>query len=193
MTQQISIFEGNSNSPCNLFSYSEITNSETNVIEYNMYPSDFGKLLIASTKTGICKVSLIEDDKFINEEMELEFPRTQFVKTTTDFHLKALQIISGKMDFAKPIPLHVKGSPFQIKIWNLLLQIPFGSTRTYGDLALQIGQKNAARAVGTAIGKNPVAILIPCHRVVQNSGKLGGYRWGLERKKALLDWEFSKN
>jgi len=161
MAQQISIFEGKSNSPCILFPFSENTNLESYEIEFNIYPSGFGKLLIASTNIGICKVSLFDDEKTIIEEMELEFPMAQFIKTTNDFHLSALQIIGGKLDFENPIPMHVKGSAFQIRIWHLLLQIPFGSTRTYGDLAMQIGQKNAARAVGTAIGKNPVAIFNP--------------------------------
>ncbi len=83
------------------------------------------------------------------------------------------------------------GTDFQFKVWEALLTIPFGQTTSYGGLALSLGKPNASRAVGTAIGNNPIALILPCHRVVQKSGKLGDYRWGLNRKRSLLDWEFS--
>lgn len=87
------------------------------------------------------------------------------------------------------IPFSLKGTPFQIKVWEALLQIPRGETRTYADIARAVGSPKAVRAVGSACGKNKIAFLIPCHRVVASDGKLGGYRWGLERKKAMLAWE----
>jgi AraC family transcriptional regulator of adaptative response/methylated-DNA-[protein]-cysteine methyltransferase len=88
--------------------------------------------------------------------------------------------------------LLVRGTNFQVKVWRALLQIPVGSVATYEDIATAIGSPNAVRAVGTAIGRNPVAFLIPCHRVIRTTGALGGYRWGLPRKRAMLAWESPK-
>ena len=95
---------------------------------------------------------------------------------------------SAKKPFTK-IKLHLKGTPFQLKVWEALLKIPMGARSTYGQLAHEIGQPTASRAVGTAIGSNPIAFIIPCHRVIQASGHLGGYMWGPIRKAALLGWE----
>jgi AraC family transcriptional regulator of adaptative response/methylated-DNA-[protein]-cysteine methyltransferase len=92
---------------------------------------------------------------------------------------------------SKTIALHVKGTEFQLKVWAALLEIPFGELSNYGEIAQQIGHSKASRAVGTAIGSNPIALLIPCHRVVQANGKLGGFKWGLERKAAIIAWEAS--
>ena len=87
------------------------------------------------------------------------------------------------------IKLHLAGTPFQLKVWESLLKIPMGHLTTYGDIAQTIQNPNASRAVGTAIGSNPVAFLIPCHRVIQNSGHIGGYMWGLDKKSAIIGWE----
>ncbi len=87
------------------------------------------------------------------------------------------------------IKLHLKGTPFQIKVWNALLQIPMGSLKSYLEIANEIGDPHASRAVGTAIGNNPIAYLIPCHRVITSSGNLGGYHWGIDRKSAIIGWE----
>jgi len=89
----------------------------------------------------------------------------------------------------RALALLVRGSNFQVKVWRALLELPFGSLATYGDIAGRIGAPGAARAVGTAVGANPIAWLIPCHRVIRESGALGGYRWGAERKTAMLGWE----
>ena len=87
------------------------------------------------------------------------------------------------------IKLYLKGTPFQLKVWETLLKVPVGKLTTYGAIAERIGQPSASRAVGTAIGSNPIAFLIPCHRVIQSSGVLGGYRWGTTRKTAIIGWE----
>jgi AraC family transcriptional regulator of adaptative response/methylated-DNA-[protein]-cysteine methyltransferase len=90
------------------------------------------------------------------------------------------------------IKLHLKGTPFQIKVWNALLQIPVGSLKSYLEIANEIGDPKASRAVGTAIGNNPIAYIIPCHRVITSSGNLGGYHWGIDRKSAIIGWEAAK-
>jgi len=90
------------------------------------------------------------------------------------------------------IRLHLKATPFQLKVWDALLKIPAGALATYGQIAANIQQPTASRAVGTAIGLNPVAFLIPCHRVIRAEGILGGYHWGLDRKAAILGWEFAR-
>jgi AraC family transcriptional regulator of adaptative response/methylated-DNA-[protein]-cysteine methyltransferase len=105
----------------------------------------------------------------------------------------ALFIFQNDWSKLPEIKLHLKGTDFQLKVWENLLKIPMGSLSTYGNLAEKIGNPNASRAVGTATGNNPVAYLIPCHRVIQSTGNLGGYRWGNTRKTAIIGWEASKN
>ena len=95
----------------------------------------------------------------------------------------------GQQVNTERLSLHVTGSEFQIKVWQALLDIPLGHTATYTDIANTVGHSEAVRAVGTAIGSNPVAFLVPCHRVIRKSGELGGYRWGVSRKQAIIDWE----
>jgi AraC family transcriptional regulator of adaptative response/methylated-DNA-[protein]-cysteine methyltransferase len=90
------------------------------------------------------------------------------------------------------IKLHLKGTAFQIKVWNALLRIPTGALKSYIEVARETGDPGASRAVGTAIGKNPVAYLIPCHRVITSSGNLGGYHWGIDRKSAIIGWEAAR-
>jgi AraC family transcriptional regulator of adaptative response/methylated-DNA-[protein]-cysteine methyltransferase len=90
-----------------------------------------------------------------------------------------------------PVTILLSGTPFQLKVWNELLKIPFGKTIAYNDIAIKLGDKNASRAVGTAVGQNKIAYLIPCHRVIAKNGKLSNFRWGIERKKQLLAWEYT--
>ncbi|MNT75939.1 Methylated-DNA--protein-cysteine methyltransferase [compost metagenome] len=104
----------------------------------------------------------------------------------------ALYIFSHDWSKLNQVKLHLKGTEFQLKVWEALLKIPMGKLATYGNLAKQLQNPNASRAVGTAIGDNPVAFLIPCHRVIQSSGALGGYHWGLNRKTAMIGWEAAK-
>lgn len=100
-----------------------------------------------------------------------------------------MAVFSGTDFNKKKIPLHLKGTDFQIKVWESILKIPKGKLVTYGDIATNINNSKASRAVGTAVGKNPVAYLIPCHRVIQASGNLGNYHWGATRKAAITGWE----
>jgi AraC family transcriptional regulator of adaptative response/methylated-DNA-[protein]-cysteine methyltransferase len=101
----------------------------------------------------------------------------------------AVRIFSGDWSELQQIKLHLKGTAFQLKVWETLLKIPFGQLTTYGTIATQLNKPNASRAVGTAVGSNPVAFLIPCHRVIQATGSLGGYMWGETRKTAIIGWE----
>jgi AraC family transcriptional regulator of adaptative response/methylated-DNA-[protein]-cysteine methyltransferase len=100
--------------------------------------------------------------------------------------------VNDKRSMPAEIKLHLNGTAFQLKVWENLLKIPVGSLSTYGKIAGEMGKPSASRAIGTAIGKNPVAVLIPCHRVVQSSGKIGGFRWGSKRKSAIIAWEATK-
>ena len=105
---------------------------------------------------------------------------------------EALKMFREDWSDLSRIKLHLKGTPFQIKVWNALLQIPSGALKSYAHIAGEIGDPNASRAVGTAIGSNPVAYLIPCHRVITSSGQPGGYHWGIDRKSAIIGWEAAK-
>lgn len=111
----------------------------------------------------------------------------------TDLHQQeALKMFRDDWSDLDKIKLHLKGTPFQIKVWNALLQIPMGSLKSYLDIAHEIGDSKASRAVGTAIGNNPIAYIIPCHRVITSSGNLGGYHWGIDRKSAIIGWEAAR-
>ena len=105
----------------------------------------------------------------------------------------ALFIFTQDWSKLKEIKLHLKGTDFQLKVWETLLKIPVGGLTTYGDIAVGINNPRACRAVGTAVGENPVAFLIPCHRVIRSSGELGNYHWGEIRKTAIIGWEAAKN
>ncbi len=171
------------------------------VIKYGYYDTPFGEILIASTDKGICKLSFVELRKVEGRyiplrqsmlfELEKEWPAAAFLEDqgANEFLVRR---IFGDQPFSEEtanIKLNVKGSPFQIKVWEALLRIPRGGMTTYTEVAKLIGQPKAARAVGTAVGRNPIALLIPCHRVIKQSGSLSGYRWTSERKLSILNWE----
>lgn len=163
-------------------------------IRYSYAESPFGSLIIASTDKGICHLAFEERRENALENLQIHFPNAQFSEEMTEMHQRALAIFSTTQPLpSQAVKLHLKGSKFQLKIWESLLKIPSGQLSTYGKIAEIIDQKNASRAVGTAIGNNPIAFLIPCHRVIRATGQLGGYRWGMTRKKAIIGWEISKN
>lgn len=161
-------------------------------IAYHFDQSPFGEVLVASTDKGICHLSFIGNRKEAVQQLKNEFPQAYFQQKKDSIQEKALTIFSKNWQESEQIKLHLKGSDFQLKIWESLLKIPLGKLSTYGEIAQSIDNPNASRAVGTAIGSNPVAFLIPCHRVIQSSGKLGGYMWGTTRKTALIAWEAGK-
>lgn len=161
-------------------------------INYSFSESPFGKVIAASTEKGICYMAFETDHHKALGDLQAKFPNASFFERKDDFQNNALSIFSKDWAELNTIKLHLKGTDFQLKVWESLLTIPMGKLSTYGNLADKIGNPNASRAVGTAIGSNPVAFLIPCHRVIQSTGKIGGYMWGSERKQLIIGWESSK-
>jgi AraC family transcriptional regulator of adaptative response/methylated-DNA-[protein]-cysteine methyltransferase len=162
---------------------------ENLIINYNYHHTPFGNLLISATTKGICYMTFADDETLAFEELKKQFPKANFNKLTDKNQEDALQIFSSNWRESKRVKLHLKGTPFQLKVWETLLKIPKGNFTTYGSIAQTIGNANASRAVGSAIGSNPIAFLIPCHRVIQSSGDFGQYHWGSIRKTAMLGWE----
>lgn len=168
----------------------ELINGSKNLyINYSFGMCPFGKLLIASTKKGICSVYLANDLQNAIESLNKKFPKAIIAEKQEPTHLNLLSVIDKKPITSDPIQLHLKGTDFQIKVWNSLLEIPFGETSTYGKISKAIGKQKACRAVGSAIGDNPIFYLIPCHRVILSTGTIGQYYWGTDVKKSILQWE----
>lgn len=157
-------------------------------INYNFSETLFGSVMIASTAKGICYMAFIDDEDSTVTLLKEQFPNAKFTQQTDKLQSQALTVFNNKHDLSA-IKLHLKGSAFQLKVWQSLLKIPMGQLTTYGAIAKNIDNLNASRAVGNAIGRNPVAFLIPCHRVIQSSGHVGGYMWGTTRKTAMIAWE----
>lgn len=158
-------------------------------IHYQFEDTLFGEVLIASTQKGICALTFVDDQADALNKLISQFPQAVFIEQSDVFQHSALAILQHHPNQLAQIKLHLKGTDFQLKVWQSLLKIPMGQLSTYGQLAKAIDHAKAARAVGTAIGSNPVAFLIPCHRVIQATGALGGYEWGSVRKTAMIGWE----
>lgn len=163
------------------------------VIQYSFSESPFGNLIVASTRKGICHMAFNKDNFLAFENLKSKFPNASFQQNLDTLQQNALFIFQNDWDKLSEIKLHLKGTDFQLKVWEALLKIPMGQLATYGSIAQQIEKPNASRAVGTAIGSNPVAFLIPCHRVIQSTGTFGGYMWGNTRKTAIIGWEGAKS
>lgn len=161
-------------------------------INYSFAESPFGSLIVASTLKGVCYMSFEDNEEKALSDLKSKFPNATFQRKLDLFQQNALFIFQNDWSKLGEIKLHLKGTDFQLKIWESLLKIPMGKLSTYGAIAESIGNSNASRAVGTAIGSNPVAFLIPCHRVIQSSGTFGGYMWGTTRKTAIIGWEGAK-
>ena len=171
----------------------EVANNGANLsIKYSFSVSQFGLLLLASTTKGLCLLQFVENETDGLAVLKKHFEQAKLTAKITEFHTAAKKMFNSDYKVVKELKLNLKGTEFQLKIWESLLQIPLGELTTYGAIATKINQPKAARAVGTAIGSNPIAYLIPCHRVVQASGQLGGYLWGTTRKKAMIAWEASQ-
>lgn len=164
-------------------------------IRYGIHETPFGRALIATTPRGICNL------QFLDGMSELEAERllyAEWSQAEINSDPQTTQAINERIfnpstfKDSQALTLFVKGSNFQIQVWRALLRVPFGSITTYQNLAELMGRPSAARAVGNALGNNPIAYLIPCHRVIRESGEVGGYRWGLERKTVMLGWEASR-
>ena len=161
-------------------------------INFSFAESPFGNLLVASTTKGICHMAFYANEQTAFETLQSHFPGATFLRKLDILQQNALFIFQNDWSKLKQIKLHLKGTDFQLKVWETLLKIPMGQLTTYGSVAQQIEKPNASRAVGTAIGNNPVAFLIPCHRIIQSTGNLGGYMWGTTRKTAIIGWESAK-
>lgn len=155
-------------------------------INFSYAESPFGNLIVASTSKGICYMAFEEDEISALTQLKKHFMNAQFQQKLDLIQQHALFIFQNDWSKLGQIKLHLKGTSFQLKVWETLLKIPMGQLSTYGYIASKIGNANASRAVGTAIGNNPVAFLIPCHRVIQSSGNFGGYMWGNTRKTAII-------
>ena len=165
---------------------------ESLLINYSYAESPFGDMLVASTPKGICYMAFTDNEKEGLNDLKNHFPNASFKQKVDLMQQNALFIFSHDWRKLHQIKLHLKGTAFQLKVWETLLKIPLGKLSTYGCIAKKINNSNAARAVGTAIGSNPVAFLIPCHRVIQSTGNFGGYMWGATRKTAIIGWEAGK-
>ncbi|HEX6845474.1 MAG TPA: methylated-DNA--[protein]-cysteine S-methyltransferase [Chitinophagaceae bacterium] len=161
-------------------------------INYSFAETPFGNIIVASTKKGICHLAFAENEKEAFKQLQLQFPKAQYRQVVDTIQQNALFIFTQDWKDLSKIKLHLKGTPFQIKVWEALLKIPMGDVSTYSSIANKINKPNASRAVGTAIGDNPVAFLIPCHRVIRSTGQFGQYHWGSVRKTAMLGWEAAK-
>lgn len=161
-------------------------------IHYSFAESPFGNLIVASTSKGICYMAFNDDEQQALDDLKSKFPNSTFIRRLDMLQQNALFIFQSDWSKLNQIKLHLKGTPFQLKVWEALLKIPMGQLSTYGGIARQINNANASRAVGSAIGHNPVAYLIPCHRVIQSTGETGSYMWGTTRKTAILGWEAVK-
>jgi len=158
-------------------------------INYSFAESPFGNILVASTPKGICHLAFADDEKTALEALKNMFPMAGYRQMVDMAQQNVLYIFTHDWSRLSQVRLHLKGTAFQLKVWEALLKIPMGRLATYGRIANQIQQPRAARAVGAAIGDNPVAFLIPCHRVIQSSGVFGQYHWGSVRKTAMIGWE----
>ncbi|HUH96867.1 MAG TPA: methylated-DNA--[protein]-cysteine S-methyltransferase [Anaerolineales bacterium] len=162
-------------------------------IRYGFHPTPFGKCLIGATERGICHLSFVQGGEgaaldglvsYWKEAKLIEDHRSTAPLVTSIFDWKGRE--------QTPLRLHLSGTNFQLKVWEALLQIPVGAVTTYEHIASEVGNPRATRAVGTAVGHNPIAVLIPCHRVIRKVGGFGNYRYGVPLKMALLGWEASR-
>lgn len=160
-------------------------------INYSFATTPFGAILAASTVKGICHLAFADDQTDALSILKSKFPKAHFSQSPDNFQSEALNIFTNGTS-ADSIKLHLKGTAFQLKVWEALLNIPTGNLITYGGIAQIIGSPKASRAVGSAVGDNPVAFIIPCHRVIQSSGVMGNYHWGSNRKAAMIGWESAK-
>jgi AraC family transcriptional regulator of adaptative response/methylated-DNA-[protein]-cysteine methyltransferase len=160
-------------------------------IKYGIQNTPFGDILIATIDQSLCYLQFCEPDELDTHLLAFQDTFSQSKLDRHDAQMQGWrdQLLRQSSEVQRPIAIQVNGTRFQLKVWQALTQIPYGERITYQALAGAISQPNAARAVGNAVGQNPVALFIPCHRVVRSSGALGGYRWGIERKAAILGWE----
>jgi len=160
-------------------------------IDFTVTDCDLGKLLVARTAKGVCAVAFGDDEKTLSENLSKEYPNAEISLNETNLKDFVEAILGNLRGTNKPLdlPLDLQATAFQMRVWETLRKIPYGETVSYQEIAEKLGNKNAVRAVATACASNRVALVIPCHRVVRSNGELSGYRWGVERKKTILEKE----
>jgi AraC family transcriptional regulator of adaptative response/methylated-DNA-[protein]-cysteine methyltransferase len=160
-------------------------------IAYGFHPSPFGKCLLGLTERGICHLAFVSgSQRQAVEDLQRRWPKASLAQDTERTRPLAQQAFARfEQPCLTPLSLFLSGTNFQLKVWEALLEILPGALTSYQDIAARLGLPAAARAVGNAVGQNPISVLIPCHRVIQKTGRFGNYRWGTARKKALLGWE----
>jgi AraC family transcriptional regulator of adaptative response/methylated-DNA-[protein]-cysteine methyltransferase len=164
-------------------------------IHYGFHPSPFGSALVMATDRGLCGMAFADagDEKAALADMASRWPKATYVEDKVRTAPLAQRIFDPKLwRQDRPLRVVLIGTDWEIRVWDALLRVPLGKLTTYSDLAARVGTPNAARAVGAAVGKNPVCFVVPCHRVVGKSGDLTGYHWGLTRKRAILGWEAAR-
>jgi AraC family transcriptional regulator of adaptative response/methylated-DNA-[protein]-cysteine methyltransferase len=164
-------------------------------ISYGLHPSPFGECFLAVTERGICGLGFVGEGgrRQALEDFKQRWPAAIFRENSQETRNYLVRIFSSKKrNGANPVKLLLMGTNFQIKVWEALLRIPPGAVISYEDLARRVGKPSAARAVGSAVGRNPISFLIPCHRAIRKMGITGDYHWGAARKKAILAWEAAR-
>lgn len=160
-------------------------------IRFAVGECSLGSVLVAATSKGVCAISLGDDPEELVHELERRFDKADLIGADEGFELIVAQVVGlvENPGIGAELPLDIQGSAFQQRVWRALIEIPPGKTENYSEIARRIGSPNSSRAVANACGSNPLAIAIPCHRVIRSDGGLAGYRWGVERKRKLLDRE----
>ncbi|MCE9532531.1 MAG: methylated-DNA--[protein]-cysteine S-methyltransferase [Planctomycetes bacterium] len=167
------------------------TGGDWMTIRFTVKECSLGSVLIAATEKGVCAIFLGDDPDFLAQNLQDRFRKARIVPGDTEFDKWVTEVVGlmEKPAIGLELPLDLRGTDFQLRVWEALREIPAGSTVNYTDIAKRIGRPTAARAVAQACGANPIAIVIPCHRVVRTDESLSGYRWGVERKAELLERE----
>jgi AraC family transcriptional regulator of adaptative response/methylated-DNA-[protein]-cysteine methyltransferase len=171
------------------------TGGEGLEIHYGFHPSPFGSALIMTTARGLCGLAFADPggERAALDDMKRRWPNARYREDSACTVPYAQRIFdSGKWRPDTPLRVVLIGTDFEVRVWETLLKIPLGRATTYSDIAKKLARPKAARAVGAAVGKNPISFVVPCHRVVGKSGALTGYHWGLTRKRAMLGWEAAK-
>ena len=168
---------------------------ESLVIRYGFHPSPFGRSLLMITDRGLAGVAFADpgDERTAFEDMTARWPNATYIEDEPATAAYARRIFDPEeWSSDRPLKVVLIGTDFQVQVWESLLKIPFGKAKSYSEIASEIGRPNASRAVGAAIGRNPVSFVVPCHRALGKSGALTGYHWGVTRKRAMLGWEAGK-
>ena len=160
-------------------------------MRYTLAPTPFGRILLAATSHGVCWIGIHESASYLEAELRADYARAEVIHDSSRTAPLAAHVVAFMIGEASELdlPLDIRATPFQLRVWRELCAIPRGATRAYGEIASRLGRPAASRAVGHANGSNPTAIIIPCHRVIGAGGALTGYRWGVEYKRRLLEHE----